>query len=445
MKVPPLCLPLIVSVVAALAPTVIGETVKDREGAVRGDKAKMEQDERWIYNDWQRGFAEAKRTGKPLMVVLRCVPCLACAGIDAQVLLQDAELNPLLDRFVCVRLINANSIDLSLFQFDYDLSFSTVFFNADGTVYGRYGSWTHQRAPEDRTVAGFRQAMEKVLALHDSFPVVKAALAGKQPEKMPYATPIEMPTLAGRYGRELDWDGKVVQSCVHCHQVSDAIREDFRAKKQPLPDRWIYPFPAPETIGLTMDPGESAKVRDVAPGSPAAASGLESGDLLLSLEGQPLVSLADLSWALHRAPDAAVLAAEVERAGAKEKVSLILPEGWRQKADISRRVGTWPMRAMATGGLKLADLSAADRSSRGIAGDKLALLVEHAGEYNKHAAAKKAGFRKGDVLVEIAGDSARVGESELIGRILRKHLPGDKLPTVVLRGTERVKLDLPVQ
>ncbi len=112
------------------------ETVKDRKGAVLDDRARMRENTAWIYNDWQRGFEEAKRTGKPLLVVLRCIPCLACAGIDAGVLTED-ELQPLLKQFVCVRLINANTLDLSLFQFDYDLSFSTMFFNGDGTVYGR--------------------------------------------------------------------------------------------------------------------------------------------------------------------------------------------------------------------------------------------------------------------------------------------------------------------
>jgi len=43
------------------------------------------------------------------------------------------------------RVINANALDLSLFQFDYDLSFSTLFFNADRSIYGRYGSWSHQK------------------------------------------------------------------------------------------------------------------------------------------------------------------------------------------------------------------------------------------------------------------------------------------------------------
>lgn len=115
-------------------------TVKDREGAVRADRAAMENDKRWAYNDIESGFRQAKLTGKPLMVVLRCVPCLSCMGLDSAVLMQGDELAPLLDQFVCVRVINANALDLTKFQFDFDLSFSTLFFNGDGTVYGRYGS-----------------------------------------------------------------------------------------------------------------------------------------------------------------------------------------------------------------------------------------------------------------------------------------------------------------
>ena len=44
-----------------------------REEKVRGDKAKVEADGFWIYNDL-RGFAEAKKTGMPLVVVLRAFP-----------------------------------------------------------------------------------------------------------------------------------------------------------------------------------------------------------------------------------------------------------------------------------------------------------------------------------------------------------------------------------
>src|SRR5437867_7049799 len=99
---------------AIVVSSSLADTVKDREGAVRKDRASLENDARWIYNDYKRGFAEAKRTGKPLLVVLRCIPCLACAGIDSAVLLQETDLAPLLDQFVCVRVIDANTLDLKL-------------------------------------------------------------------------------------------------------------------------------------------------------------------------------------------------------------------------------------------------------------------------------------------------------------------------------------------
>jgi len=59
------------SLIAFLALPTLAETVKDREGAVRGDKAAMENDARWIYNDWKKGFEKAKWENKPLLVVLR--------------------------------------------------------------------------------------------------------------------------------------------------------------------------------------------------------------------------------------------------------------------------------------------------------------------------------------------------------------------------------------
>jgi hypothetical protein len=278
-----------------------GAAVKDREGAVRQDRAAMENDARWIYNDFERGFAEAKKTGKPLLVVLRCVPCLSCVGLDAEVL-TEPSLGPLLDQFVCVRVINANALDLARFQFDYDLSFSTLIFNADGTLYGRYGSWTHQVDPEARETIGYRRALEAALALHRGYPANRASLAGKQGGPIPFKTPLEIPGLAGKYGRELNWGGNVVQSCVHCHQVGEAYRASYRDQGKPVPLEQIYPMPAPETIGLTLAPDATARVAAVMPASIAASAGFRVGDEVMSFDRQPLISIADFAWVLHRAP-----------------------------------------------------------------------------------------------------------------------------------------------
>ncbi len=421
------------------------ETVADRKGAVLRDRTSLENDPRWIYDDYERGFAEARRTGKPVLVVLRCIPCLACAGIDARVVVENSALAPLLDQFVCVRVVNANALDLARFQFDFDLSFTVMFFHGDGTVYGRFGSWTHQKNPQDDTIEGFRQTLEKALALHAAYPLNRAALKGKQSRPLPYRTPVEMPTLKDRYPGRPDWDGEVLASCVHCHQIGDALRAAHRQCREPLPLPLIYPFPAPDTLGLEMAPDHATRLKAVVPGSPADQAGLRAGDELLTLDGQPLISIADVSWVLHHAPERGALPVQFQRGAARQTARIPLPPGWRTRADISRRVGTWELRALALGGLVLEDLPDDERARRGLPADRLALRVTHVGQYDRHAVARRAGFRKDDLLVEIAGSGRRETESALIGRLLTQHRPGDTIKAVVLRGSERLELDLPLQ
>lgn len=421
------------------------DTAAERKAAILKDRASLENDPRWIYNDSERGFSEARRTGKPLLVVIRCVPCLACAGLDARVLLENTELSPLLDKFVCVRVINANALDLSRFRFDFDLSFTTMIFNGDGTLYGRYGSWTHQKDPREEATDGFRKALERALEIHKGYPADKAMLAGKQATTMAYKTPIDIPALHGKYSRSLDWDGKLLASCVHCHQIGDALREVYRDRKERIPSKLVYPFPAPETIGLELALDEVARVKAVAAGSAADKAGVKAGDDLVSLGGQALISSADVSWVLHQTPDTGSLEAVGRRDGRESKLTIELPEGWRFHADISRRAGTWEMRAMALGGMLLEDLSEEERGGLGLKKEDLGLRAKYMGDYGQHGAAKKAGFRKNDVIVAIGGSSLRETEGELIGRLLRDYEPGAQVKATVLRGGDRVQLELPMQ
>ena len=45
-----------------------------RDELVRDDFARLQSDNNWFYDDLEGGISHAKKTGKPLMVVLRCIP-----------------------------------------------------------------------------------------------------------------------------------------------------------------------------------------------------------------------------------------------------------------------------------------------------------------------------------------------------------------------------------
>ena len=418
-----------------LAGMIHAESVKDREGAVRQDRAKLELDARWNYNNVEQAFADAKKSGKPVMLVLRCVPCLACMGLDTGVLMASDEVTRELDQFVCVRLINCNALDMVRFQFDYDLSFSVLFLNADGTTYGRYGSWKHQKNSQETALEGFRKAMKAALAIHSSYPANKPALTGKQPVEPPFKTPVEIPQLAEKYTPKLDWEGKVVGSCVHCHMIGSALQSWYRKEKKPLPEDLIYPFPEPETIGLTMKSDEIAKVESVAAGSIAAKAGVKAGDELASFAGQPLVSIADVSWALHRTANAATVACTVKREGKEVPLTLELPQGWRRKSQVTERATIWPERGMALGGMRV----------EAHEGEGIGLKIKGVGQYGIHATAKKSGFKEGDVLLAFDGITSKITEGELIGHLLQNRQAGEKVTVKVKRGAETKEIQLPMQ
>ena len=47
---------------------------QDRETKVRNDRRQLADDQSWLYNDLESGFAAARDSGRPLLIVLRCIP-----------------------------------------------------------------------------------------------------------------------------------------------------------------------------------------------------------------------------------------------------------------------------------------------------------------------------------------------------------------------------------
>lgn len=47
---------------------------QDRRTQVLDDRKVVEAAGDWIYNDIEKGRAEARKTGQPMLVVFRCIP-----------------------------------------------------------------------------------------------------------------------------------------------------------------------------------------------------------------------------------------------------------------------------------------------------------------------------------------------------------------------------------
>jgi hypothetical protein len=442
--------------VAATATTAVVATLavpslawsQTREQKVRQDKAKVEADGFWIYNNLAKGIDEAKASGKPLLVVLRCIPCEECVKLDDELVDNDNQLRPLLERFVRVRIVSTNGLDLSLFQFDTDQSFAVFMLNAAGDIYGRYGTRSDQKEwANDVSIAGLGKALEGALALHKAYPANRAELAGKRGAAPEFPVPEQLPTLRGKYGPKLDYEGNVVRSCIHCHQIGDAQRAHHLQTQGSLPDSVLFPYPHPKAIGLVMDPQERALVKRVEAGSPAATAGFAAGDVILRLAGQPLLSIADIQWVLHQVPaNGGQLVADVRRGSeaVKSSLTLDLPAGWRRRDDIAWRASSWELRRHALGGLYLKPLEAEGRESLRIADGKMALRAQHVGEFAPHDRAKRAGFRKGDIVVAFDGRRDLLRETDLLAYALELAKAGKQVDVELLRDGQPLRFKLPV-
>ena len=161
-----------------------------RQQKVLGDKLKFEATGSWFYNDLEKGFEAAERLKQPMLVVLRCIPCEECVKLDDDLIEVNPKLQQLLKSFVRVRVVGTNGLDLSQFQFDTDQSFAAFIFNADGTLYGRYGTRSDRTQwQDDVSVEGLGKTLEAALELHRNYPANQSSLAGKQADKPMFPTP----------------------------------------------------------------------------------------------------------------------------------------------------------------------------------------------------------------------------------------------------------------
>jgi len=101
-----------------LACPVVHGQVNERTKKVLADRTKITEEGFWIYNDMPAAFAQARANGKPILVMLRCLPCEVCVKLDDYVMDQDPIIRPLLEQFGGLRLEPLSDEDRASLIFD---------------------------------------------------------------------------------------------------------------------------------------------------------------------------------------------------------------------------------------------------------------------------------------------------------------------------------------
>jgi S1-C subfamily serine protease len=249
-----------------------------------------------------------------------------------------------------------------------------------------------------------------------------------------WRTPEAMPAWQGR-PNVAPADGSRGK-CVHCHQANDGEAWSLRMAGERIPDRLVWAWPMPDAVGLALDPDERATVRAVASGSAAERAGFRPGDRIVAMEGQPMLSIADVQWVLHGADAPGTVETEVLRGDARESLTLALAEGWRRKGDWTWRVLVWSVRHRLLGTEPLVSLDAAAREPLGIPDGGMALRVKgFAPNWVKERA--RTSLAAGDVIVQVDGRNDLATESLLLAYLFQEVPPEGTTTLEVIRGGRR--------
>ena len=262
--------------------------------------------------------------------------------------------------------------------------------NADGTVYHRYGG---RAASSPMSMTGMVDIMRKGVETHRDYM--------KNPNPPPLRPPLHLPKLVNQRLKGLM---KNVSGCFHCHYAREAKQLLALDEGRWTPDQfWI--FPLPERIGLVMDQQQQYRVKKIIPQSAADRVGIKTGDTLMTLGNQRVLTKYDIQWTLDNCDGGAItLPFSLLRNGKHVEGRLSLESEWKvgDPRDYAWRVGN-PFTAhmvkfLPTPGFIGRPLGKKEKSAAGLPQDGFALRVTSL-NFGPH----QAGVRPGDIILSAGG------------------------------------------
>lgn len=367
------------------------------------------------YTDYPTAKAEAQRTGKPMLVLFRCEPCTDFAKFDALVQRSAKPLDEVAEQFIRVRLNRITGVDLSLFDFDYDLSWAVLTLSPDEKIYGRYGGRDATNPLTKLTAPGFTYALQQTLKAHQ-------AGTGTKPDRTKAMKPEDYPAFKARKRND----------CVHCHQVNEFRRVDLKKANTWTRDE-LDAYPPPESIGLTFDVDQGDRIKAVAVGSPAEVAGLKPDDRVLRLQQRTVWSYADAQYALHHAPREGMIPIEWQRGTTKMSGQIAVKASWK-RVDRSWRPSQFDL--LPTLAFSGADLTATEKEMLKLPAEMAAFRQDKF----VHSTLKAVGIQAGDIVVAVNGQPVKGTMDDLANHVRREWIVGDTVTWTIRRGNDVLKV-----
>src|SRR5262249_5488183 len=270
------------------------------------------------------------------------------------------------------------------------------------------------------SLKGLRHALTSALELHrqDAAPVVPETRQPETRKVEDYPAARRLPDKA----------------CLHCHHAYDFRREALQAAgRWKLDEVWVYPEPANIVLTLSLERGD--QVIGVAAGSAAARVGLGNGDVLATLNGRPIASIADVQYALHGAPAQGEVPVTWRRGRETLSGKLALAPGWR-KTDVSWR---GPPRGRPPAPQVQGEVLTAKKKKPPALGP--AALAFRQGNFVTRPA-REAGICINDILLGVDGKRLDLSARQFDAFIRLNYKVGDVVSYNILRGKERLDLEL---
>lgn len=182
--------------------------------------------------------------------------------------------------------------------------------------------------------------------------------------------------------------------------VTDQLRSSGQVQRGQL-GAVVGPVDGEAAKGFGLPDTRGALVNDVAPGSGAEKAGIEPGDVIRRVDGQPIVAFSDLPPMIGAKAPGSTVEIELLRAGkpVNKRVTLTrLEDGSARTAPERPRPqnAAAPGRASNVLGLVAADLSATERERLGLRGAE-GVRVDRVDA----GPARSAGVRPGDVVLRV--------------------------------------------